>query len=117
MDNSPSTNETAVIDFDEFITIYLLDSNGVYLYEYNILKHKYKDANWHTMVKPPITGDMQCAVFNRQNYSWDIIEDYRGYPVLNTKTGQQDFVDYIGPLKEPHVLVDSNGIDYMVLNK
>lgn len=88
--------------FDETIKVYIIDNNGLYRGDYDILSHKLAEEVYYTLIAPPEKEENKLAVFDRDKETWTVVNDFRGQPIYDSETKNYGFVDYIGDLRDNH---------------
>ncbi len=95
--------ENVIIEVPEYIRVCMLGEYGEFLGTVDLPPEKIKDCSWQAQVEPPeVVGLGQAAVLNREDNTWQLVSDYRGTTVWDTKTKKEVIVDYLGELKEKH---------------
>lgn len=83
---------------DENKVAYLIDADGLYLFEYSVPTES-TDCDWLVFSEPPKTVEGYAAVYNKAKQKWSLIEDYRGVLLYNTETKTKFYKEGVGGLK------------------
>ncbi|ECI0413572.1 tail fiber assembly protein [Salmonella enterica subsp. salamae] len=64
---------------------------------------------YSTDIEPPEIPSGQVAVFDSEKTAWSLIEDHRGQTVYRTDTGEEFYIQELGPLPENVTSVSPDG--------
>lgn len=83
---------------DETKIAYLVDVDGIYLFDRNIPIES-TEREWLIFTKPPSLVEGYVSVYDRTKEEWSQVEDYRGVLLYNTETKIKFYKDSVGGLK------------------
>ena len=83
---------------DENKTAYVIDANGLFLFERSA-PNDATECSWLVFAVPPSVSNGHTLIYDRAKCEWSQVEDYRGMLLYNTKTKTKFYKNDVGGLK------------------